>query len=222
MDFFTNLTKTKGEIEGMNKYKDHEKKLCHAIAKNDLSEVKTQDSHISSIFNWSEKYNIPKNIQEKYQNSLRNEEQRNSGKYTICKKYTAQIEKEKQNEQKMEEKRKQQEIEDKKREQQFLIDSAKSRKFMDEFKEKKSEPQYNPEKHAIRKQISKDREIQRGKRNLYARGPGESCPVPLRCAIIMVFLILIIILFIYLMSPCDMNNGQPIMFAQKGRQTCDC
>ena len=48
-------------------------------------------------------------------------------------------------------------------------------------------------------------------------GSGGGCPVPLRCAIIMVFLILIIILFVYLMSPCDMNGGQPIMFSQRGR-----
>lgn len=55
-----------------------------------------------------------------------------------------------------------------------------------------------------------------------ARGFGDSCPVPLRCVIIMVLLILIIILFVYLMSPCDMNDGNPIMFAQNKNQTCGC
>ena len=51
-------------------------------------------------------------------------------------------------------------------------------------------------------------------------GSGGGCSVPLRCVIIMVLFILVIILFIYLMSPCDMNGGQPVMFAQRGWQTC--
>ena len=107
---------------------------------------------------------------------------------------------------------------------QYLIESARQRKFMDEHKEKNPQNQpYDLKRRATNEQIRKDQKEQRRKRHLVGtRGSGDSCSVPLKCVIIVVFMILIIILFIYLMSPCDMNNGNPIMFAQKKNQTCDC